>query len=132
MRYKLSELPTSQTDISRNRQIKTANIQVTISIKQTVHPKYCIWVLLSIYKSLPGNDKYLTQKEPIHSLFMFIYTESLIDYKCTLVNVVYTAIHDMCSYRTNIIQASLNVQTMIISNKLKENSAENLETILLK
>ena len=40
MRYKLSELPTSQTDISRNRQIKTANIQVTISIKQTVHPKY--------------------------------------------------------------------------------------------
>lgn len=48
------------------------------------------------------------------------YTESLIDYKCTLVNVVYTAIHDMCSYRTNIIQASLNVQTMIISNKLKE------------
>ena len=38
MRYKLSELPTSQADTSRNRQIKKANI--TVSIKQTVHLKY--------------------------------------------------------------------------------------------
>ena len=35
MRYKLSELPTSQADISRNRQIKKANIQLTIDINKT-------------------------------------------------------------------------------------------------
>ena len=134
MRYKLSELPTSQADTSRNRQIKKANI--TVSIKQTVHLKYlhvdrfCVDGIL--YYFVLTIIQYSTQKGPIHSLFMCSYRESLIDYKCTLVNVVYTAIHDMCSYRTNIIQASLNIQTVIISSKLKEKLSENLETILLK